>query len=260
LLKEYIRTGKQAKQLTDIEKLKAITVRATGAVSWRAEGLLYRKNEIYIDIIESVNVLLSSRGTVLKADVLGKIVVKTQLSGMPECKFGVNDRLLMSGNDQPEKIDKGIQIDDIKFHQCVRLGKFDRDRSITFIPPDGTFDIMTYRISENINLPFKIVPVIQEYPELCKIEISVRIKAIFEASNFATGVICYIPVPSTTANVRIFSSGSGKARYEPENKSCIVWRFLRFQGDSESLLTADVQLIPSKNGKPWVKPPITLEF
>ena len=260
LLKEYIRTGKQAKQLTDIEKLKAITVRATGAVSWRAEGLSYKKNEIYIDIIESVNVLLSNRGTVLKADVLGKIVVKTQLSGMPECKFGVNDRLLMSQNDQPDKIDKGIQIDDIKFHQCVRLGKFDRDRSITFIPPDGTFDIMTYRISENINLPFKIVPVIQEYPELCKIEISVRIKAIFEASNFATGVICYIPVPQNTANVRIFSSGSGKARYEPENKSCIVWRFLRFQGDSESLLTADVQLIPSKTGKAWVKPPISLEF
>ena len=77
LLKEYIRTGKQAKQLTDIEKLKAITVRATGAVSWRAEGLFYKKNEIYIDIIESVNVLLSNRGTVLKADVVGKIVVKT---------------------------------------------------------------------------------------------------------------------------------------------------------------------------------------
>jgi len=52
-------------------------VRATGAVSWRAEGLVYRKNEIYIDIIESVNVFLSNRGTVLKADVNGKIVVKT---------------------------------------------------------------------------------------------------------------------------------------------------------------------------------------
>ena len=98
LLKDFIRTGKQAKQLTDIEKLKQITVRATGAVSWRAEGLVYRKNEIYIDIIESVNVLLSDKGTVLKADVNGKIHVRTQLTGMPECKFGVNDRLVMSEN------------------------------------------------------------------------------------------------------------------------------------------------------------------
>ena len=64
---------------------------------------------------------------------------------------------------------------------------------------------MTYRILENINLPFKIVPVIQEYPELCKIEISIRLKAIFECSNFATSVVVSIPVPETTANVRIYS-------------------------------------------------------
>jgi AP-2 complex subunit mu-1 len=42
----------------------------------------------------------------------------------------------------------------------VRLGRFDRDRSITFIPPDGLFEVMTYRVSQNINLPFKITPVI----------------------------------------------------------------------------------------------------
>jgi len=98
---------------------------------------------------------------------------------MPECKFGVNDRLLMKSSNtaggigeskaqkalDSKKNDKGIALDDIKFHQCVALGRFDRDRSITFIPPDGIFTVMTYRISENINLPFKIVPVIQEYPE-----------------------------------------------------------------------------------------------
>jgi len=57
--------------------LKNITVRATGAVSWRAEGLKYRKNEIFIDIVESINLSLSHRGTVLKAEVAGKIVCKT---------------------------------------------------------------------------------------------------------------------------------------------------------------------------------------
>jgi AP-2 complex subunit mu-1 len=95
LLKEYIRTGKQLTSLSDIEKLKQITVRATGAISWRAEDIKYRRNELFIDIIESINVLLSNRGTVLKADVIGRVSVKTQLSGMPECKFGINDKLLM---------------------------------------------------------------------------------------------------------------------------------------------------------------------
>jgi AP-2 complex subunit mu-1 len=223
-------------------------VRATGAVSWRPEGLVYRRNEIYIDIIESVNVLVGLKGTVLKADVNGRIAVKTQLSGMPECKFGVNDRLVMSEATKQgiANSDKGIQIDDIKFHQCVRLGKFDRDRSITFIPPDGSFDVMTYRISENINLPFKVVPIIQEYPDTCLIEISVRVKAIFESTNFANNVVVKIPVPQTTANVRIYSQGSGKARYEPESGHFIMWRFPKFQGDAEYLLTADVHLIPSQ--------------
>lgn len=107
-----------------MERLKAITVQATGAISWRAEGIRYKRNEVFIDIIENVNVLLSSRGTVLKADVLGRVCVKALLTGMPECKFGVNDKLLMRGGTTDNKsvtakakpADKGIQIDDIKFH------------------------------------------------------------------------------------------------------------------------------------------------
>ena len=68
---------------------------ATGAISWRAPDIKYRSNELFIDIIENISVLISNRGTVLKADVVGQVVVKTQLSGMPECKFGINDKLLV---------------------------------------------------------------------------------------------------------------------------------------------------------------------
>lgn len=31
----------------------------TNAVSWRIEGLKYRKNEVFLDVIESVNLLVS---------------------------------------------------------------------------------------------------------------------------------------------------------------------------------------------------------
>ncbi len=70
--------------------------------------------------------------------------MKCHLSDMPECKFGMNDKLLMEKEQKTSKVDRGINISDLKFHQCVRLGKFDKDRSITFIPPDGQFDLMTY--------------------------------------------------------------------------------------------------------------------
>lgn len=98
----------------------------------------------------------------------------------------------------------------------MRLGKFDRDRSITFIPPDGVFELMTYRISENINLPFKIVPVVQEFPDQNRVEYSVKIKAIFERTNFASNVVAKIPVPQNTASCKIYSAGAGKAKYEPD--------------------------------------------
>ena len=40
-----------------------------------------------------VNMLTSSKGTVLRCDVNGKIVMKVFLSGMPDVKLGLNDKL-----------------------------------------------------------------------------------------------------------------------------------------------------------------------
>ena len=38
-----------------------------------------------------------------------------------------------------------VDLEDIKFHQCVKLNRFETDRTISFIPPDGNFDLMSYR-------------------------------------------------------------------------------------------------------------------
>ena len=40
----------------------------TNAVSWRSEGIKYRKNEVFLDVIESVNLLVGV--TVLFSNVL----------------------------------------------------------------------------------------------------------------------------------------------------------------------------------------------
>lgn len=37
--------------------------------------------------------LMSNKGTVLRCDVNGKIVMKVFLSGMPDVKLGLNDKL-----------------------------------------------------------------------------------------------------------------------------------------------------------------------
>lgn len=47
-------------------------------------------------------------GQVLSAHVAGKVAMKSYLSGMPECKFGINDKLTIegksrTGTDDPSK-------------------------------------------------------------------------------------------------------------------------------------------------------------
>jgi AP-2 complex subunit mu-1 len=40
-------------------------------------------------------------GQVLSAYVSGRIVMKSYLSGMPECKFGMNDKLMVEKGAKP---------------------------------------------------------------------------------------------------------------------------------------------------------------
>ena len=44
---------------------------------------------------------------------------------------------------------KSVELEDVKFHQCVRLSRFENDRTISFIPPDGEFELMSYRFEED---------------------------------------------------------------------------------------------------------------
>jgi AP-2 complex subunit mu-1 len=68
--------------------------------------------------------------------------MRAYLSGMPECKFGLNDKLVIDRSERGA-ID-AVELDDCRFHQCVRLNEFDSTRTISFIPPDGEFELMTW--------------------------------------------------------------------------------------------------------------------
>ncbi|TMS22942.1 AP-1 complex subunit mu-2 [Larimichthys crocea] len=92
ILQEYI-TQEGAK--LEVAKSKVPTT-VTNAVSWRSEGIKYKKNEVFIDVIESINVLVNANGSVMSSDIVGSIKLKTMLSGMPELRLGLNDRVLFA--------------------------------------------------------------------------------------------------------------------------------------------------------------------
>jgi len=234
-----------------------LTSQITGAIDWRREGIKHKKNEVYIDVLESVNLLISSTGSILRNEVTGQVQMNTKLTGMPECKFGLNDKLVIDKETSAQR-KPGVEIDDCTFHRCVRLGKFDTDRTITFIPPDGEYELMKYRVNDNINLPFRIIPAVQEEANQTKVSINLKVAATFSEQLFATHVVIKIPVPKNTAKAKIKHS-FGRAKYEPEQQA-IVYRVKRFPGKQECHIQADVDLLPTVRPKAWVRQPITVEF
>jgi len=247
-----------------------ITMQATGALSWRKADVKYRKNEAFVDVIEDVNLLMSATGAVLRADVSGQIIMRAYLSGTPECKFGLNDRLLLdndgmqslpSGNRMGSKATKAaagsVTLEDCQFHQCVKLGKFDSDRIISFVPPDGEFELMRYRATENVNLPFKVHAIVNEVGKT-KVEYSIGVRANFGSKLFATNVVVRIPTPLNTARITERCT-QGKAKYEPSENN-IVWKIGRFTGQSEFVLSAEAELSAMTNQKAWSRPPLSLNF
>jgi len=243
------------------DKLSKVTMQVTGACPWRAPDVKHKKNELYIDVIESVNLLQSIDGKRLRADVSGSVMMKVHLSGMPECKFGLNDKVMMDKEVKSGGRTKGqgIAIDDCTFHQCVRLGKFDTDRTISFIPPEGEFELMKYRTTQNIEIPFSITPIVKEHSKT-RLEIKVALKSNFKRDMFGTNVKVIIPCPKNTAVVKLMLQ-AGRAKYTPEIDA-IVWKIRRFPGDMKFILGAEVELSSSVSGqkRAWSRPPISMEF
>ena len=142
ILKEFIKTESN-KQTRDVKM--EITKTLTNIVSWRQDGIKYKKNEAYLDVIEKVDCLIDAKGNVLQSQVLGQIKMKCYLTGMPNVSLGLNDKALFDLKGKTT-YNRTVDLDDLKFHQCVDMRKFENERSIDFIPPDGEFELMSYRL------------------------------------------------------------------------------------------------------------------
>lgn len=90
MLKKYIT---QEGNKLHIEEQRMISNQVTNAVSWRPDGIVHRRNEVFLDVIESLNLLVNASGTVVKADIKGTLNMRVYLSGRPELRLGLNDKV-----------------------------------------------------------------------------------------------------------------------------------------------------------------------
>ncbi|KAL0357893.1 UNVERIFIED_CONTAM: AP-1 complex subunit mu-2 [Sesamum calycinum] len=228
-------------------------------ISWRSEGIRYKKNEVFLDVVESVNILVNSNGQIIRSDVVGALKMRTYLSGMPECKLGLNDRVLLEAQGRATK-GKAIDLDDIKFHQCVRLARFENDRTISFIPPDGSFDLMTYRLSTQNELVTHSLLASFRCEASKWVEAQVERHSRSRIECTATNVEIEMPVPPDATNPSVRSS-MGSASYAPESDA-LVWKIKSFPGGKEYMLRAEFRLpsITSEEATPDRKAPIRVKF
>ncbi|ODQ78443.1 hypothetical protein BABINDRAFT_162666 [Babjeviella inositovora NRRL Y-12698] len=257
ILKEYITLDYYS---LEKHKMLAPPAAVTNSVSWRQEGIFYKKNEAFLDVIESINMLVNSTGQVLHSEILGRVKIKSNLSGMPDLRLGLNDKGIF--NEAGSSNAKGIELEDIKFHQCVRLSKFETDRIITFIPPDGEFDLMSYRLTMPLK-PLIHVECKFKIHSNSRIEILARVRAQIKRKSTANNVEIMIPIPED-ADTPKFKSDGGKIKWKPE-ESVLVWKFKSFQGGKEYVMKTELGL-PSVNdedvsaGEIFKKKPIKVNF
>lgn len=221
---------------------------------WRPEGIKYRRNEVFLDVIEKVNLLVGANGTILRSEIDGSIQVNSLLSGMPELRLGLNDRLQFSdvgggrGGHQPRGM-KTIEMEDVKFHKCVSLSRFESDRVISFVPPDGEFELLSYRLTTNIKPLFWIEAIVESHAH-SRIEYLIKAKSQFKLRSVANDVKITIPVPPDADSPKFrvckalycfdlttVQQSIGTVKYAPE-KDAIIWSIKQFTGGKEYLMRA----------------------
>ncbi|KAF2137202.1 uncharacterized protein K452DRAFT_257930 [Aplosporella prunicola CBS 121167] len=108
----------------------------SSAIPWRRANVRHTSNEMYVDVVETLNVTLTPSGRPLVALANGSIAFTSKVSGVPD---------LILRLDAPGGIANIVSLP--VFHPCVRLARWrDRPGELSFIPPDGRFVLLGYEV------------------------------------------------------------------------------------------------------------------
>lgn len=221
----------------------------------RPANIYYKKNELFLDVKESIEMLVDSgSGKVIKNDIYGKIIINSYLSGMPNLKLGLNTTKLTSDAPPDESAAAGapaqrkrkvktVDLENVNFHQCVELDHFSTSQTIEFVPPDGTFELMSYRVIPSTVVTqtplFHLEPKIHITPH-SKTSITLTVRSQYRKRYSASFVEFYIPVPPDSDSPR-FKASKGKVVYLPE-RSCVMWKIQDFGGMQTHKMKAEIQM------------------
>ncbi|CAF2850650.1 unnamed protein product [Rotaria sp. Silwood2] len=187
-------------------------------IPWRRMGVKYTNNEAYFDLIEEIDAIIDRNGATIMCEIQGYIDCCVKLSGMPDLTLSfVNPRLL----------------DDVSFHPCVRLKKWESERVLSFIPPDGNFRLISYHIgSQNtISIPIYVKHNIQfREGSSGRFELTVGPKQTMGKTLEAVVIEC--TMPKSVLNCTLTPT-QGKSTFDPVKK-ILVWDIGKIESNAQS--------------------------
>lgn len=119
----------------------SVTAQVSGpAIPWRRQGVRHTSNELYVDIVESLSVVMAPSGRLISALVSGTIAFTAKISGVPDLL------LTLSALGGQHMIARKLELP--VFHPCVRLARWrERPGELSFVPPDGRFILAGYEVN-----------------------------------------------------------------------------------------------------------------
>lgn len=109
------------------------------SIPWRRNNVRHTSNEMYVDIVETLHVILAPSGRPISAFAHGTIAFTCKVSGVPDLLL----QLTAAGGSHT--LASGIKLP--VFHPCVRLSRWkERPGELSFVPPDGRFLLAGYEV------------------------------------------------------------------------------------------------------------------
>ncbi|XP_073910690.1 AP-3 complex subunit mu-2 isoform X1 [Castor canadensis] len=213
-------------------------------VPWRRTGVKYTNNEAYFDVIEEIDAIIDKSGSTVTAEIQGVIDACVKLTGMPDLTLSfMNPRLL----------------DDVSFHPCVRFKRWESERILSFIPPDGNFRLLSYHVSAQnlVAIPVYVKHSIsfRDSSSLGRFEITVGPKQTM--GKTIEGVMVTSQMPRGVLNMSLTPS-QGAHTFDPVTKM-LSWDVGKINPQKLPSLKGTMSLQAGAS-KPDENPTINLQF
>uniref|UniRef100_A0A6G4ZXP3 Putative clathrin-associated protein medium chain n=1 Tax=Rhipicephalus microplus TaxID=6941 RepID=A0A6G4ZXP3_RHIMP len=166
-----------------------------------------------------------------------------KLSGMPDLSLTfVNPRLF----------------DDVSFHPCVRFRRWESERVLSFVPPDGNFRLMSYHIGSQsvVAVPVYVRHQIS-FREAGGGRLDISIGPKQTMGKTVDEVILEVPLCKTVLNVTLTAS-QGKHSFDPVSKN-LIWEVGRIEPGRLPNLRGSMAL-QAGAPPPDANPTITVHF